>query len=284
MGQKANPNVSQKESKHKISSGSFHNSLEFSSILKDQILFANNFSSFFEKKRCLVKECFYQSNFEKSSITIFISFLILKNSQKRKRRVFPILLNNKTPILKKVFQVLNCSGYFASKRLVFCNLNVLVLNYQKHSFFHQNFDLKNILKSFRREPYYRSSLFLFYLINILRNSSSIFSKFIAQILRKVHRKEGKLKKFCKFLSAFIKGVYQLKLSNSTTKTKFFQKYFIEGIKIKIKGRFARDARSEIIFFQSGSVPLQTTTKKISYSLTHSYTSFGVFGVKVWISN
>jgi len=41
-------------------------------------------------------------------------------------------------------------------------------------------------------------------------------------------------------------------------------------------------RTQTRLFEKGSIPLQTISTKINYSLTHINTSYGVFSVKVWV--
>jgi ribosomal protein S3 len=109
-------------------------------------------------------------------------------------------------------------------------------------------------------------------MNITRNNASLISKFIARFFRSFHRTK-KIYKFLSFLSKFIQcaeAIYQEK--NST-----------QGLKFQIKGRFSGTPRSRIRIFERGRIPLQTVISKIDYSLIHVNTSYGVFGVKVWIS-
>ena len=54
------------------------------------------------------------------------------------------------------------------------------------------------------------------------------------------------------------------------------------IKIQIKGRFRGSSRTKIRVFEAGSIPLQTVNINIRYSQVHVTSSYGVFGVKVWV--
>ena len=56
----------------------------------------------------------------------------------------------------------------------------------------------------------------------------------------------------------------------------------EGIRVCVSGRLNGNeiARSET--YREGRVPLHTLRAQIDYTLTESYTSYGIIGVKVWI--
>ena len=58
---------------------------------------------------------------------------------------------------------------------------------------------------------------------------------------------------------------------------------ITGFKIQIKGRLIkRQSRSQVRVYEKGTIPLQSVSAKINYSLTHVNTTYGIFGIKVWI--
>jgi small subunit ribosomal protein S3 len=61
-------------------------------------------------------------------------------------------------------------------------------------------------------------------------------------------------------------------------------YGAAGIKIMCSGRLAgaEIARSET--YKEGTVPLHTIRAKIDYALIEAHTTYGVVGIKVWISN
>jgi len=82
MGQKSNPNSFQLSLKKNNNAGSFQNNIEYASLIKDKIFVSSNLIFFFEKKNCLVKDCTFLINNQKSLVTIFISFLIVKRPKK----------------------------------------------------------------------------------------------------------------------------------------------------------------------------------------------------------
>jgi len=282
MGQKSNPNSFNLKKKTAIVFGGSHGPTEYSTVLKESLFVSTNFVTLFEKHNCLVKECFFTSNSDKPFITIFISFLILKPMKKRgkkhKRGDKKKKKLKKTRqfsgghfIIKNLFSVLAKFGHISSKRIILQNLRTVSLNAQKTDFSVKNFKSQSFLKSFRKEIYFGSAITLLCLMNISRNNASLISKFIARFFRSFHRTK-KIYKFLSFLSKFIQcaeAIYQEK--NST-----------QGLKFQIKGRFSGTPRSRIRIFERGRIPLQTIISKIDYSLIHVNTSYGVFGVKVWI--
>jgi hypothetical protein len=109
------------------------------------------------------------------------------------------------------------------------------------------------------------------LLNTTKKTSFLISKFIAYFFRMFHRTK-KINKFLLFITKFVESVHYLSLKNN----------YLKGLKVQIKGRFRGVPRSKIRVFSKGSIPLQTITKNINYSLTHVQTSYGIFSVKVWV--
>ena len=127
MGQKSNPNSFQLSKKaNNVFSSSF-NSLEYSNFLKDYLSISSNLISFFEKNNCLVKDCHIMLNNDKSFLTIFISFLVLNDISKKQKDN----LLDTSFILNNFWAIFNKFGYLNSKRIVFQNLNKLVLDKKK---------------------------------------------------------------------------------------------------------------------------------------------------------
>jgi len=62
-----------------------------------------------------------------------------------------------------------------------------------------------------------------------------------------------------------------------------EKNNFKGIRIAIKGRFGGISRTKKRVVQVGQVSLQSIQNNlVSYSITRSYTKYGVFSVKVWV--
>ena len=273
MGQKSNPNSFQLSSKKNNNGGSFQNKIEYASLLKDKIFISSNLIFFFEKKNCLVKDCTFLINNQKSLVTVFISFLIVKRLKKSRK----IINNSNTKLnvsvlVKKIFKVLSSFGYFSSKRLVLQNLNKLAKNYQKSFFKNEHVKMEKSLILFKKEIFFQTGIFLFCLLKNTNNNAFLFSKYIGYFFRILHRTK-KIDKFLLFLAKFIQNI--------DTKNLSFRK--ITGFKVQIKGRLIkRQSRSQVRVYEKGTIPLQSISAKINYSLTHVNTTYGIFGIKVWI--
>jgi hypothetical protein len=272
MAQKSNPNSFNKPQKSNVFFGSSFHLSEYSSLLKEYFTISTNLVTFFEKNNCLVKDCFFSLNNEKSFVTLFISFLVLKRSQRTKQNsvVETVELNDISSVAQKFFRILSKFGYISSKRLVLQNLNKVALKYQKTFFSNEHFQIKKELSFFSKEIYYESGIFLFCLMNTTKNTSALISKFIARFFKIFHRTK-KLNKFLLFLSKFVYLVDSIGFKGQ-----------VKGLKIQISGRFKGVPRTKTRIFEKGRIPLQTISNNINYSLTHVHTSYGVFGIKVWI--
>jgi hypothetical protein len=260
-----------------VLNGGYNSSLENSSLLRETFNATRVFTAFFEKKTCLIKDCSFSSDIEKSSVTILISFLIVK--RRKKQKSLPLLPEHHQNTsylftIQKIFRILKRSGYFSSKRLVFRNLNKVASSYRKSLSSRQDLQIINAFRKFKLESYYNSGVFLFYLIHTLKKSAPLFAKFVARFLKAVHRSKRKRIKFERFISSFVENI-MVRAGSQKSKN-------IRGFKVEIKGRFERDKRSKKLVFQKGSIPLQTVFSPVNYSFTPSYTSFGVFGIKVWV--
>lgn len=271
MGQKSNPN-SFIIKKKTVTFGASSYAGEYSKLFKEQVSVTSNFVFLFEKNRCFVKNCFFIQNNEKAFTTLFISFLVWK---KRKTIKTAVLKDTKKifdrQFTNNLFLVLSKFGHISSKRLILQNLNKVVSHYQKNDFLYEHTEITKKLQLYKTEPYFHSGVMLFCLMNTTKDTSLLFSKFIAKFFKVFHRTR-KINKFLRFLTEFIENTGSEKLKNTR----------IKGLKVSIKGRFSGAPRSKIRVFERGQIPLQTFKHEISYALTHSHTSYGVFGIKVWI--
>jgi ribosomal protein S3 len=129
---------------------------------------------------------------------------------------------------------------------------------------------KNVVKlrKYEKNKFFKEGINIIFLSVINNNSAKLLSDFIANQLKKLKRHN--------FFLRFLKNALIL----------FHTKKFatIEGIKIKVKGRFNRAprARHKIILIGKG-VKALTLHSKIDYAESTSFTANGTFGVKVWIS-
>jgi hypothetical protein len=266
MGQKSNPNSFQLSKKSNNIFFSAFNSLEYSNYLKDYLSISSNVINFFEKNKCIVNDCQSVLYNKMAFVTIFINFVVLTDISKKPNNNFLEV----SFILKKFWSVLNRFGYSGSKRLILQNLNKLVLDKRNINFEKKT---QESFKFFRNEVYFDSGNNLFYLLCNTTNNANLFAKFIAFYFKKYHR-SAKINKFFNYLQKFVVLIV------CKDDTKFNS--LLEGIKIQIKGRFRGASRTKIRVFEAGSIPLQTICKNVRYSQVHVSSSYGVFGIKVWL--
>lgn len=271
MGQKSNPNSFIKKKKTVTFGGSSYSG-EYSNLLKEHTSISSNLVFLFERNRCFVKNCFFIQNNEKAFITLFVSFLVWK---KRTRKASSLkkskVVKGKFAFTNSLFSTISKFGHISSKRLILQNLNKVASNNQKKIFLKGHTDITKKLQLYRNEPYFHSGLMLFCLMNTTKNTSLLFAKFIAKFFKVFHRTR-KINKFLRFLTEFIESIDSDKSKNTR----------IKGLKVSIKGRFSGAPRSKVRVFERGQIPLQTFKHEISFALTHTHTSYGVFGIKVWV--
>merc|ERR1712127_922060 len=128
-------------------------------------------------------------------------------------------------------------------------------------------------KSMLHLRYYSKSFFFLESINILlisirkRHSAKILSEFISSKL-------SLLKRHNYFLT-FIRRTLLLLINSKYS--------FVQGLKLRISGRFNGAPRSKTRVFQINKIPLQTLESNINYHQSTSFTGNGTFGIKLWIS-
>lgn len=268
MGQKANTNSLRLPFVSKLSLNNSFSGVESSEMLKERLSISNHLTTFFEKRKFLVKETFFQVHKEKSSLLIFSSFFELKIRKVIKRKN---IRSSRSFLFgaRKFLSTFSSFGYFSSKRLFLQNLNKISLNYQKTIFEKETKKIRTNLSAFKKEKFFEPAISLFCLLNTLKGNGILFSKFIAFFFKIYHKSRKKSNKFKYFLTKFIQSI------NSSNKT-------LKGMKIIIRGRFNRSDRSKKLLFEKGSLPTQTFKAPLGYYLTHLSTSFGVFGIHVWV--
>jgi ribosomal protein S3 len=188
-------------------------------------------------------------------------FLIIKNYKNAKT------IETKS-FLSKFFESLHL---FLNK-----NINIFLTIQQLNKNLKQTFNIKKIkllkkklinLKKYEQNSFFKDGINIMFICTTQKNSANLLAQFIANQLQKIKRHN--------FLLKFVKATLLLFTSNTLSN--------IQGMKIKIKGRFngAPRAKHKIIIIGKG-VPNLTIDAKIDYSEETAYTINGTFGVKVWI--
>lgn len=206
-----------------------------------------------EKNSLKIKRLNFLKNYKK--------YLFIKNYKDAKT-----IETNK--FLSKFFESIHL---FINKKI-----NIFLTIQQLNKNLKQNIDidklklLKKKLINFKRydqNKFFKDGVNVIFVCATQKNSANLLAQFIAIQLAKIKRHNF----FLKFIKATLLLFNKNNLSN------------IQGIKIKIKGRFngAPRAKHKIITIGNG-VPNLTINSKIDYSEETAYTSNGTFGVKVWI--
>lgn len=256
MGQKSNPNSFQIDNKTPFNSSSL-TKLGYSNLFIRKFFIENFFKVFFIRRNCIIKSFHLIIDPRIKRLTIFISFFKMYVKAKKKRRRKRIKKFSKlSSILSNLLNRYGFSAYF--KRFCFKQLNKKPKRPRKvHS-----------LSRFFREVYF------FPFINLLRlmkklphNNSLLLGKLISIFYKRLHRSK-KVNRFFFFLNKFLLIC--------------FRATSLKGIKVILKGRLRGSSRSKTRVFKIGQIPLQTIVAKIDYSFIPIFTSYGVFGLKVWM--
>lgn len=123
------------------------------------------------------------------------------------------------------------------------------------------------LKKYKQNNFFQEGVNILFTLITKSKSANLLAKFIAFQLSNLKRHNF----FLKFLK--------------TTLTTFLDNTFsnIQGIKIKVKGRFNGAPRAKHKFIVIGKgVPVLTLNSNIDYAEDTAYTANGTFGIKVWI--
>jgi len=120
---------------------------------------------------------------------------------------------------------------------------------------------------FKNNPIFQTTLDILLISIIKPQSANLLSKYVSKELEKTRRHV--------FFLTFVSRLLNIILTHKTS--------LIEGVRIDVKGRLNGADRSRKESVTHGSIPLQTLSSKIDFSLTEAFTIYGAFGVKVWIS-
>ncbi len=60
------------------------------------------------------------------------------------------------------------------------------------------------------------------------------------------------------------------------------RFGIKGFQTVVTGRVAGKPRARKYMIKFGQIAISTITHNVSYSCYHSYSPFGVFGIKMWL--
>ncbi len=240
-------------------------SLQFSVFLKD--LFYN--------KNILITEINLNVNCNVLDLSMYLFF--------RKRKLVKFrscLLRKKTESSLSTKPIMVLSRHLQKKfNINLINLKIKVLNRLIiFPLFYTS--LKRKLNIYQRSLFDRRfSLYIDFLkINSLYLTSQLNLNTYVSVLgeifqRLMKKKHGQFLNFIKTLFKFI--IYDYKFKNMYNK--------VSGIKFIISGKIKGKLRARATNIQIGSIPLNTHSKNIEFSQTHVYTTYGVYGIKLWVN-
>lgn len=106
--------------------------------------------------------------------------------------------------------------------------------------------------------------------------ASFFIKILGEIFR-VLRKN----RHSKYLS-FLKIFFSVLIFSKAPAMRKSTQNPIKGIKFLLNGKLKGKARSSTSCTILGQIPIQSLDKNVDFAKTHVFTSYGVFGLKLWV--
>ena len=263
MGQKSNVNTLKKFNKENLSNSDIKlNILEINTI--------NYLKLLFRKNRVYSSKINLGFINNRIHITIYSFFSSAQNTKFKKKRV----VGKSVKLFNKFLK--NLLNY--SKILL---LEIKIINLNKF-LIQTNTNKKLIVKIFNIYKRYINNLFSkrFFLcidttkitaLYILNKIESItFLEFFGKIFSGIHKKNHL--KYCKLLNT----VFNFLVTNAKSNHK------IIGLRLLIAGKLLGKNRSSHQLISCGPMPAQTLNKDISFDKIHTFTPYGVFGLKLWI--
>lgn len=198
------------------------------------------------KKRCLV--------FKKPYYT-FIQKILLKLWQFRLQKIISKLLPGRIQIF-----IFNIANYFrkSKKRWIF-EKNLLKTTVKKPRGF-----LKQILA---KEPFLAFNLIkIFGLVFKIMGTTNVLSKYLALQLKMIRKHWPFINLIKKLLKSYWKEYSER----------------IKGCQIVFIGKINGSSRTRKIVIKAGNLNIQQFSSNIDYSLSESFSLFGIFGIKIWL--
>jgi len=237
----------------------------------------NYLDRFFQLHGLLIHSC--KLNRSKYKLEVVISYLTTLKSLKHINKDLSIATSlnekNNLKLEKFVVKLLENFYIYTNKNikisLVFQNIN-RGLSVKAFTLYESQI-FKRILIQLRKYKNNRQRLNLREFLNVLRiilkqkSSAKLLADFIAVQIRYMRRHN--------ILMTFLRRALTLLLKSELSS--------VNGVKIIIKGRFNGKLRAKKQFISIGSIPIQTLKSSIDYNSSTSYTPYGSFGIKVWVS-
>jgi len=258
MGQKVNPKIFRLSLRDtNVDSSYIEKSYEESTLLIYQDLKIKDFiSRLFILKGLLVHTC--KTRYTTKSVFLAVSY-------------YKMFSNSSDLVEKDVISISNTIHLFLNSKNCFESL-ILSLKLKKLNEYVYKLDSyklelsKSLYRRHSKDSLFNELFDILFVSFVIRNSSSFLVNFLTLKLKSI-KTQNKIIFYCKLiLSEFFS-------------TNFYK---VKGLKLSVKGRFNKSARSRKKEISFGSIPLQTLSSDIDYFQSCAYTSVGTFGVKLWI--
>jgi hypothetical protein len=194
-------------------------------------------------------------------------FVCSQPFSKYKKKILKKLKNlNTSNIVSKIF-----NRKFKLLKINLIKFKLKILNiYIKHELLIKfYFIFKNYINLFEKRFYafidFLKIITLFSTKHItLQSLILIFSKIFSRLHKRKHSK---------FL-VFLQTLFNFYVNNNCFK----------GFKMIIKGKFSGKTMASTSCIIAGNISIQSLKKNIEYKSLHSYTPYGVYGIKLWVCN
>lgn len=271
MGQKINPNLFRSNSKNILRSKyQVNNKLKLSNFIYKETEIKKYIYQFFNYYKIILINCnIYQSE---ETFVIIIKYYTTKSFNSIYFNTKLINKSNSVYTEKMFFNnLLESLIHFLNKKSV--KLIVQNVNKGKSLNFLGNIDKKVAfkklivqLRKYTKFSFYEECLNSLLILIQSKNASKLLGIFLVKQFETLKRHN--------LLLNFLKRALTLFLYSSISK--------IKGVKILIKGRLNGKPRSSHKLIHIGKVALQTVNSKVDYTCCTSFSSFGTFGIKVWV--
>lgn len=204
-------------------------------------------------------------------VNIFICFQPLSKYKKKllkykKKNLNQILINKHLNIISKIF---NNKFKILKLNLLKFTFKILNIHIEYKLLIKLYFIFKIHINLFEKRFYF----FIDFLkVATLFSSKKITVKTLIFMFSKIFSRLHK-RKHSRFL-IFIKTLFNFYVS----------KNFYKGFKLIINGKFGGKTMSSINSLMEGNISIQSLKKNIEYSKIHTYTPYGVYGIKLWVYN
>jgi hypothetical protein len=255
----------------------FHNSIILSNTNSKAFVLSLHFSNYFKtllyRKNILVTQLNLNFNSNRIDLCIHLYFRkkkLIKFRNFKLSKKFYIIKNN------IIFDILKDLKLFFGNNTF--NIKLKVLNKLIIFPFFFKF-LKKKIKFFKKSLFERrfNLYFDFIKLAVLYQTSQITLDSFLLVLGEIFQRLVKKKhgQFLKLIKVIFKDIF-LKYK---TKNLYNE---IKGARFIISGKIKGKLRAKITSIYFGSIPISTFSKNIQFSKIDVYTSYGTYGIKLWV--